>query len=50
MSAEAFIDTNVFIHHLDATHAGKHAMAEQLVRTALPQRNACISFQVASGC
>ena len=50
MSAEAFIDTNVFIYHLDPTHPGKHAVAEQVVRRALSERNACVSFQVVQEC
>jgi predicted nucleic acid-binding protein len=50
MSAEVFIDTNVFVYHLDATHAGKHEAAGQLVRRALVERNACISFQVVQEC
>lgn len=50
MTAEAFIDTNVFVYHLDASHPGKHAVADQLVRKALSQRNACISFQVVQEC
>ena len=27
MSAEVFIDTNIFIYHLDSTDARKHAVA-----------------------
>lgn len=50
MSVDAFIDTNVFIYHLDATHAGKHAAAEQVVRKALGERSGCISFQVVQEC
>lgn len=50
MSVEVFIDTNVFVHHLDATHAGKHDAAGRLVREALRDRNACISFQVVQEC
>ena len=50
MSVEVFIDTNVFVYHLDATHAGKHDLADQLVRGALRDRNACISFQVVQEC
>src|SRR5574337_1399448 len=50
MSAETFIDTNVFVYHLDASDAGKHAVAEQVVRAALRERSACISFQVVQEC
>ena len=35
MSAEVFIDPNVFIYHLDASDARKHALAERIVRDAL---------------
>ena len=47
MSADAFIDTNVFIYHLDAR---KHATAERIVRDALAHGGACISFQVVQEC
>lgn len=50
MSAEVFIDTNIFIYHLDASDARKHALAERIVRDALLRRNACISFQVVQEC
>ncbi len=50
MSAEVFIDTNVFIYHLDATDARKQAIAEAIVREALAGGKACISFQVIQEC
>ena len=50
MSAEVFIDTNVFIYHLDMTDARKHAVAESIVRDGLESGNACISFQVVQEC
>ncbi|CAN5485709.1 PIN domain-containing protein [soil metagenome] len=50
MSAEAFIDTNIFIYHLDTTDARKHKVAERIVREALETGNACISFQVVQEC
>lgn len=50
MSADTFVDTNVFVYHLDASHPGKHAVAEQVVRQALSGRKACISFQVVQEC
>ncbi|MDH3210769.1 MAG: PIN domain-containing protein [Burkholderiaceae bacterium] len=50
MSVEVFIDTNVFIYHLDATNRHKHAAAERIVRDALSHGTACISFQVAQEC
>jgi predicted nucleic acid-binding protein len=50
MSADVFIDTNVFIYHLDTTDALKHAVAERIVREGLASGNACISFQVVQEC
>ena len=50
MSAETFLDTNIFIHHLDSTDSAKHATAELIVRDALSEGNACISFQVVQEC
>ena len=50
MSAEFFIDTNVFIYHLDASDARKHKAAEKVVHTALTTGNACISHQVVQEC
>lgn len=50
MSAEAFIDTNIFIYHLDATDRRKHAVADRLIRDAMATGAACISFQVVQEC
>jgi predicted nucleic acid-binding protein len=50
MSAEAFIDTNVLVYHLDATDARKHAIAERIVRDALATGSGCISYQVVQEC
>ena len=50
MSADVFIDTNVFVYHLDATDRRKHARADQLIRDALTSGTACISFQVVQEC
>ena len=50
MSADVFIDTNVFIYHLDVTDARKHALAERIVRDGLASGNACVSFQVVQEC
>jgi predicted nucleic acid-binding protein len=50
MSADVFIDTNVFIYHLDTTDARKHAIAERIVRDGLTSGKACISFQVVQEC
>lgn len=46
MSAEIFIDTNVFVYHLDSSDKRKHRIAEGIVRDAVANANACISFQV----
>jgi len=50
MSAEFFLDTNVFIYHLDTTDPAKHDTAERIVRGALAEGNACISYQVVQEC
>lgn len=50
MSADVFIDTNVFIYQLDASDGRKQALAERLVREALAAGDACISFQVVQEC
>ena len=50
MSAELFIDTNIFIYQLDTTDPRKHRIAEQIVRSALSEGNACISWQVVQEC
>ena len=46
MSASTFIDTNIFVYHLDATDARKHGIAEAIVSEALRTQDACISYQV----
>lgn len=50
MNAEFFIDTNVFVYHLDTTDRRKHQVAERIVREALATGNGCISSQVAQEC
>jgi predicted nucleic acid-binding protein len=50
MSAEFFVDTNVFVYHLDTTDRRKHKVAEKIVRDALSTGNACISSQVVQEC
>lgn len=50
MSARAFLDTNVFIYQLDSSDARKHKIAERLVRDALQNERACISYQVVQEC
>jgi predicted nucleic acid-binding protein len=46
MPVDTFIDTNVFVYHLDASDPRKHAIAGDLVRAALVEGKACISTQV----
>ncbi len=50
MSAEVFIDTNVFLYHLDDSDPHKHAIAARLIRDALDTGNACTSYQVVQEC
>lgn len=50
MSADAFIDTNVFIYHLDTTDPRKSRIAETIIRDALVTQGACISSQVVQEC
>ena len=40
MSAEVFIDTNVFVYHLDRSDKRKHRIAEDIVRDGAGQRHA----------
>ena len=46
MSAEALIDTNVFLYHVDDSDPEKHEIATRIVRSALQTAQACISHQV----
>jgi len=46
MSAESFIDTNIFIYQLEALDERKAAIAEEIIREGIASGNACISFQV----
>ena len=50
MSAEVFIDTNVFIYQLDSTDRRKHEIAGNIVREALATGNGCVSSQVVQEC
>jgi predicted nucleic acid-binding protein len=50
MSADLFIDTNVFVYQLDSSDKRKHRIAEGIVRDALVSGRACISFQVVQEC
>lgn len=46
MSAESFIDTNVFIYLFDETDLEKQQRAENLVCESLNSGRGCISYQV----
>ena len=50
MSAECFIDTNLFIYQLEASDERKSATADHIIRRGIEMRNACISFQVVQEC
>lgn len=50
MSAEAFLDTNLFVCQLEALDERKAAIADELIREAVRTGNACISFQVVQEC
>ena len=46
MSADNFIDSNVFVYLFDETDAIKRQSSEDLVQQALENGTACISYQV----
>ncbi|HID73238.1 TPA: PIN domain-containing protein [Candidatus Micrarchaeota archaeon] len=46
MSADSFIDSNVFIYLWDKTDPDKQQQAKTLVENAIEQGNGCISHQV----
>ena len=50
MSAEGFLDTNLFIYQIEAKDAFKAPIADQIIREAVTTGNACISFQVVQEC
>ena len=50
MSVENFIDTNVFIYHLEQLDARKAAIADRLIEHGLASGTSCISFQVVQEC
>jgi predicted nucleic acid-binding protein len=50
MSADTFIDTNVFVYHLDGSDPRKQSIAEGIVSDALRAEDACISYQVVQEC
>ena len=46
MSADDFLDTNVFVYLFDEADESKRRHAEILVNSVLVGRTGCISFQV----
>ncbi len=50
MSAEHFIDTNVFLYHLDDADTRKHDIAARLIRNGIATGSGCISHQVVQEC
>ena len=46
MSAEDFLDTNIFVYMFDATDDFKRQRAEELVQRSLARGTGCISYQV----
>ena len=50
MSAKYFLDTNVFIYHLEALDNQKFAVADRLIREGVGEDVAYISFQVVQEC
>ena len=50
MSAESFLDSNLFIYQLEARDADKSAIADALIREGIATGNACISYQVVQEC
>ena len=50
MSAESFIDTNVFIYQLERLDAHKAGVADELIEHGIATQTACISFQVIQEC
>lgn len=50
MSAESFIDTNLFIYQLEALDERKASVADHIIRRGIETGDACISFQVVQEC
>jgi predicted nucleic acid-binding protein len=50
MSDKSFLDTNLFLYHLDDSDVHKHAIATHLIREALATGRGCISYQVIQEC
>ncbi|CAN5651457.1 MAG: PIN domain-containing protein [Rubrobacter sp.] len=50
MSAESFIDTNLFIYQLEALDERKSEISDRIIREGIETQSACISFQVVQEC
>jgi len=50
MSAEYFIDTNLFIYQIESTDNAKAVVANRIIRAGIETGNACISLQVVQEC
>ncbi len=50
MSAECFIDTNLFVYQLEALDEEKAATADRIISRGIETRSGCISFQVVQEC
>ena len=50
MSAESFIDTNVFVYQLERLDVRKADVADELIEQGIDTQSACISFQVVQEC
>ena len=50
MSAESFIDTNVFVYQLERLDVRKADIADDLIEHGIDTQTACISFQVVQEC
>lgn len=50
MSADLFLDTNLFIYQLEFLNEQKGSIAESIITQGIANGNACISFQVIQEC
>ena len=50
MSAESFVDSNLFVYQLEALDERKSSTADRIIREGIETSNACISFQVVQEC
>lgn len=50
MSAEYFIDTNLFIYQLEALDERKSVTADHIINRGIETHDACTSFQVVQEC